>query len=388
MRYIVVLLFITGSYTLFAQQEEYSLPPYEISGYVKDVQTVFIPDATPEYWLTDNAIHNRLKFKYYPTNWLTIDAQARNRFMYGDFVKMVPNYAKMAQTGNYYANLDWIWLNDSSAAGMSELDRLNAQFMFGDWEITLGRQRVNWGINLVWNPNDIFNTFSYFDTEYEERPGTDAVSVKYYTSLTSSAQVIYKAGDSLQQMAMAGLYRFNKWEYDFQFLGGFMGNDYVLGAGYTGSIGGAAFRGEGTMFHPRKNLEDTSSVWVVSISGDYTFPNTLYLHGGVLFNSNGKSGKPGNMDLFSHQQLSPKTLSRGKFNVFGQLAYNITPLIKGNFTVIMNPDDLSSFISPSIDVSVSDNFSVSGFGQLFFGEKDTEFGKIGRVAYLRFKYSF
>jgi hypothetical protein len=57
----------------------------------------------------------------------------------------------------------------------------------GKWQFRVGRQRINWGVNLVWNPNDVFNSFSYFDFDYEERPGSDAVRVQYYTGTTSSA---------------------------------------------------------------------------------------------------------------------------------------------------------------------------------------------------------
>ncbi|WP_462280526.1 hypothetical protein [Salinivirga cyanobacteriivorans] len=382
----ILALFISG--LQLQAQDNYALPPYEFSGYVKDVQTVFVPEEMKENWLSDNAIHNRLKFTYYPTSWLTLDIQARNRFIYGDFVKLFPDYTQYALNQDYYADLDWVWFENESAVGISELDRLNAQLVKGKWELTLGRQRINWGMNLVWNPNDVFNTFSYFNFEYEERPGTDAARIKYYGSLTSSAELVYQAGDSIEKMAMAGLYRFNKWGYDFQFLGGFMGNDYLAGFGYSGHIGGAAFRGEMTWFQPRKSIGDTTGIVVASLSGDYTFENNLYLHGGFLFNSNGKSGKAGGIGIFTTGELSPKTLSRGKVNLFGQITYNITPLVKGGVSTIMNPQDLSAFVSPSIDVSISDNFQLSGIGQLFFGQNDTEFGKIGQIGYLRFKYSF
>lgn len=386
----IFIIFTIASLGTHAQ-DDYKLSPMEFSGYVKDVQTVFVPYGLDDFWFSDNAIHNRLKLRYYPTDWITLDIQARNRFIYGDFVKYFPDYAKYAQSQGYYADLDYVWLNDSSVVGLSEIDRLNAQFTKGDWEVTIGRQRINWGINLVWNPNDIFNTFSYFDFEYEERPGTDAIRLKYYTSLTGSAELVYKAGEEINEMAFAGLYRFNKWNYDFQFFGGFMGEDYVVGTGYTGSIKGAAFRGELTYFKPRQVFEYTENkegVLVLSISGDYTFENTLYMHCGVLYNSQGKSGKAGQIQLLSQRDLSPKMLSRGKFNLFGQTSFNITPLLTANLSAIMNPDDLSAFISPSMNISLSDNFALSIFGQFFTGSKGSEYGQIGQIAYLRFKYSF
>jgi hypothetical protein len=385
--YLIFAMLSLGAHA----QDDYKLSPLEFSGYIKDVQTVFVPYGMEENWLSDNSIHNRLSLKYYPTDWLTLNIQARNRLIYGDFVKYFPDYASNAQTKNYWMDLDYVWLNDSSVVGLSELDRMYAQFNKGDWEVTIGRQRINWGMNLVWNPNDIFNTFSYFDFEYEERPGTDAVRMKYYTSITGSAELVYKAGDELDEMACAGLYRFNKWSYDFQLLGGFMGKDYVIGTGYSGNIKGAAFRGELTYFKPRHihdNTIDEEGVVVSSISSDYTFGNTLYLHGGLLFNSSGKSGKPGQIQLLGENELSPKMLSRGKWNLFSQASINVTPLITASLSTIMNPDDMSVFISPSVTFSISDNFSFSAFGQFFSGSINSEYGQIGQIGYFRFKYSF
>ena len=48
------------------------------------------------------------------------------------------------------------------------LDRAWIDYTRGKLQLRLGRQRINWGTNLVWNPNDVFNTFSYFDFDYEE----------------------------------------------------------------------------------------------------------------------------------------------------------------------------------------------------------------------------
>jgi len=37
-------------------------------------------------------------------------------------------------------------------------------------DLRLGRQRINWGQTFVWNANDVFNSYSFFDFDYEERP--------------------------------------------------------------------------------------------------------------------------------------------------------------------------------------------------------------------------
>ena len=55
------------------------------------------------------------------------------------------------------------------------------------------RQRINWGQTLVWNPNDIFNAYSYFDFDYIERPGSDAIRLQYYPDYSSAIEMAVKA---------------------------------------------------------------------------------------------------------------------------------------------------------------------------------------------------
>ena len=105
------------------------------------------------------------------------------------------------------------------------LDRLYLDYVKGNLEVRLGRQRVNWGINTVWNPNDIFNAFTFTDFDYEERPGSDALRVKYYTGFASSIEIAVKAFDRKEDAVGGILWKFNKWNYDFQALVGIMQED-------------------------------------------------------------------------------------------------------------------------------------------------------------------
>ncbi|MCK7542259.1 MAG: hypothetical protein MZV63_70990 [Marinilabiliales bacterium] len=61
------------------------------------------------------------------------------------------------------------------------IDRASVDFTAGTLQVSAGRQRINWSQALVWNPNDIFNTYSSFDFDYMERPGSDAVRVDLLT---------------------------------------------------------------------------------------------------------------------------------------------------------------------------------------------------------------
>jgi len=369
----------------FMQESKVSL-----NGYVKELYMFYSPEftlpGTEVDYLWSNIIHNRLNFKWYATAKLTAVAEMRNRLMFGNLIKDFPSYKATVDVDNGLMDLSWISAQGDSWFVHSIIDRAYLDYSSGKWQVKVGRQRVNWGVNLVWNPNDIFNTFSYFDFDYEERPGTDAVRVQYYTGVTSSAELVYKPGRDIERSALAGMYRFSKWDYDFQFLGGQAGSDWVLGAGWSGDIRGAGFRGELTHFEPRNS--SSSQATVASVSADYTFSNSWYIHTSVLYNSAGKTGKAGGMNVLFNPELSAKQLSVARYSLFGQVSKPITPLFSGSFSGIVNPLDGSFYVGPAFTYSLLNNLELMLTGQLFFGDAGTEFGDIGRLAFGRLKWSF
>lgn len=387
MKKFIPLLFIFLSIQGFAQEKNWTL-----NGYVKDLQMYYSPKNGFEGMdinnLNTNIIHNRLNFKWYTNNKITMVAEMRNRLMFGNIIREFPDYKSTIDFDNGWLDLSWISVNANNWFIHSMIDRAYVDYSSGKWQIRIGRQRINWGINMVWNPNDVFNTFSYFDFDYEERPGTDAVKIQYYTGATSSAELVYKVGVDAHHMALAGLYRFAKWDYDFQFISGWVGDDYIVGGGWSGDIKGAGFRGEVTQFIPRSNVETPAEATVVSISTDYTFKNSLYVHAGGLYNSNGIKGKAGGMDILFNPDMSAKQLSFARFELFGQVSFPFTPLLNGSFSGIYNPGDHSYYFGPAFTYSLQDNLELMLTGQLFFGDEGTEFGDIGQLAFARIRWSF
>ncbi len=181
----------------------------------------------------------------------------RNIIDYGQMVTYINNlskispafsdYNKLVISDEGFMDLTWKWAEGQSYSLYSNIDRLNFDITHKNLQVTLGRQRINWGINMVWTPNDIFNTYNYFNFDYVERPGCDAVRVQYYTGMTSSAELAFKL-DKNDNITMAGLYKFNHWNYDWQVLGGVMKDDIVLGLGWSGQIESAGFNGENELF--------------------------------------------------------------------------------------------------------------------------------------------
>ena len=187
---------------------------------------------------------------------------------------------------NSYLDLNITWWQNRQSVMHSVFDRLWLQWESEKVRIRLGRQRINWGINSAFNPNDLFNQYNFFDFDYEERPGVDAALVQIYTSPYSSIEAAFAPGrDSIQQSVGAALFRLNKFGYDWQILAGYYLDDFAAGFGWAGNLGNAGFKGEATYFAPLNNYSVASLV--ISTAVDYSLRNGLYLMGGYIYNELG-----------------------------------------------------------------------------------------------------
>jgi len=385
---VIVLLGLSAN--IFGQDLEAS--KFDFKGYLKYLTSVNFQDVN-EDWMTDQLLHNRLEFRYYPSEKWTIDLEMRNRLFFGEQVEFLNSidtidYPGYIQDDGGFFNLSHNWAKGSSYILNTTIDRFFIDYASGNWQVRAGRHRINWGQNLVWNPNDVFNAYSYFDFDYEERPGTDAVRVQYFTGYTSAAEFVYQLGESVDDMSFMGLYKFSKWNYDIQFLGGVVKRDIVIGTGWSGDIKGGGFRGEFTYFHDKDSIGEANGQLVASISGDYTFPNSLYLHASVLYNSKGSTGDIGFFNPTIVRETSAKYLTLSRMNLFSQLSFQISPLWRGDIASIVNPYDGSFFVGPGAGYSLSDNMELLLFAQLFVGDKGTEYGGIGKLFYFRYKWAF
>lgn len=388
MKYILLFVAVLLLPALQNKVMSQELKKIEFNGHLQSLNTVWIQDASSE-WYMMGSIYNRLNFKWYMHDNWKFSASARNLATFGQLIyESYPLYTDLLLQDEGFIDMTGAIAKDSAYVIYTNIDRLNLQFNKGNLDVKVGRQRINWGINMVWNPNDIFNTFNFYDFNYVERPGCDAVRLQYYSGITSSVEAAVKV-DSDKKITAAAMYKFNQWNYDFQVLGGVMTDDVVIGAGWTGYIKNAGFTGEGSYFRDKNNFADTTGIFVFSAGANYTFRSSLYVHASMLYNSDGTTGNAGwGNSLFIVGDLSPKTFTLAKWSIMGQLSYTISPLIRGDISTIVNPNDGSFFIGPNIDFSLSDNISLLLMGQIFVGDEGTEFGDSGQLYYMRLKWSF
>jgi len=359
-----------------------------LNGYVKYLNHVtFNKFESP--WIIENNIHNRLNFSWYVNQNLTFTAQMRNRIVYGDYVKTIPDYADMIAADNGYLNFltNNLYSNNSVVINTS-FDRLFFEYNIENITATIGRQRINWGQSFVWNPNDIFNAYSFFDFDYEERPGSDAIRLQYYPTYTSTAEAAVKI-DKDNQLTAAAMYRFNAKGYDIQLLSGVLDStDFVLGGGWTGSIRNVGFTGELSYFHPQQNFPDSLGVMLTTVGFSYIFSNSLSINVEAIYNGYfSKLMLAGFTDLF-FVPMSVKTISFSEFTWFAQVSYPIHPLLNASVAAMYFPSlGNGYFVMPTFTYSAGQNTEVSILGQRFAGEFGSEAESLNML-FLRFRLSF
>jgi len=379
---LICISFLILSHSGIYGQEE--LKKISINGYLSSLQSVMF-DTLSGPFINDFLIHNRLNIKGYLNNNITAAIEFRNRLFTGDMTKTGAGYSEITGSDDGMIDMSWNIFNEESFFFNITIDRMWIDFNYEKFQARIGRQRINWGQTFVWNPNDIFNAYSFFDIDYIERPGSDAIRLQYYPTSSSVAEVAVKA-DRNNDITAAGLFRFSKWGYDIQFLAGYSNSsDIVAGAGWSGSIGSLSFRGEGTWFHPVRSFSDTSGTSIITAGIDKIFSNNSTLQFQLMYCNSPLDLK--NFTGLYMGNLSARELAFSEFSAFGQFSWAATPLLTLGLSAMWFPDLSGYFTGPSIDFSMAENVDFSLIWQHFRGEMSGIRSRINLV-FLRFKYSF
>jgi hypothetical protein len=360
-------------------------PKFTVNGYIKYLDEVSFAGSATQLETVD-LLHNRLNFRYQPDSSFNFRLEVRNRLYYGELVQNYTDFAALETSNTETIDLSKNWVNQNAVLFNSTIDRASAEYLNGKWDITLGRQRINWGISTVWTPNDIFNTFNYFDFDYEERPGTDAARVQYNFTPSSSLDMAYSPGSVPQENIEALMYHFNNWGYDFQAFSGVYHEDFTAGLGWAGNIAGAGFKGEASYFTPYQHFSDSSSI-AASLSFDYGFSNGIYVIVSGLYSSGGTDSIP-NIAQLTTEQLSAKNIFPFKYTGFAEISYSFTPILKASLGGMYSPSGNSIIILPTVTYSISDNWVLDLIGQSFFSEQGADYRPLGNGVYMRIKWGF
>tara|TARA_B100000427_G_C15497850_1_gene590602 strand:+ start:95 stop:1225 length:1131 start_codon:yes stop_codon:yes gene_type:complete len=350
-------------------------PSFSLNGYVK-----YLP-AYMDYSFfeseNNHLIHNRINFRGYFGDNLSIGLELRNRVFFND----IPSI----QGDDGLLNMSYFIVREDNFVFNSMIDRLWLKYQKDKIEISIGRQRVNWGVNTIWNNNDLFNAYNFIDFDYIERPGSDVVRFIYSGDNLSSFELVYMPNER-KGYALAGLYKLNSFGYDFQLLAANYFNDIVLGGGWAGNIKNAGFKGELSYFFDKENIENSLSF---SSSLDYSTKNGFYFLGSYLYNSNGMN-ESNFLSLININAnvLSPKNLMPSKHSYLLQVNKPISPPLNMSLNILYGKGIKLLYVSPSLSYDISSNLDAGVIVQYFYLDNFGDFKNLLKGYYLQLKYSF
>lgn len=387
--WLILLLFALFACPAVAQSDLFSFQGYlkNLAGWTDD--PAIAVGTTPGNF--QDIIHNRLNFRMYPSPAVVLACDVRTRFMYQENLNPYRNYDDQIRLSEDILNISHVLYEGRDAVLVTQIDRLYLDWTSGPIQITAGRQRIAWGTALVWNPTDIFNPYSILDFDYEERPGVDGIRAQYFTGSTSKIELAVAPGETERERRVAGLYGFNLWNYDFNVMGGMFEGGYCAGMSWAGQVAGGGFRGEARWTGNQEVADSpflpagTVSYLTASLSADYTFPNSIYLHAEVLFNGDGVTENAG---LRWPVALSRLQLSPSRWSLYGEVSGDISPLLRGSLFSLINPLDGSLIVVPSLTLSVATNWDLLAIGLFPSGDTLSEFGILTSSAFVRVKWSF
>lgn len=354
--------------------------PFIFKGYLKEMGQFILPKDPIPFQYT-NLVHNRLNLRYKPEGSFSGAVEIRNRYFLGDAVENDPNFSKNLMNPQDLVNMNVVWYQSHSAVLHTNVERLWAEYKFRKLSVRAGRQRINWGMANIWNPNDIFNSYNLLDFDYEERPGADAVKLQYQISDLSGVEAAIANGP-YGSATIAAKYNLNRDEYDWQFLAGTYARRFTAGLGWSGNLGKAGFRGESQMYFKRDSF-----VVNVSAEVDYITEKGWYFNAGFLFNQQGIYTDIDDWNDFKFSN-TPDNLMPTRWNILAGSSKAFTPLFTGTMTIIYAPGTNMLILFPSLSYNLMTNLDLDMFWQSFFAQTGHGFDGIVHLGYLRLKWSF
>jgi len=356
---LIIALLLCHS-LLFGQDEE-TEPKLSVNGYLGFNQMVLLDDV----WLTDNQFLNRLELEYTFSEKISAVVQGRNRLNYGDSYTLNPQSATQFEYDAGFFDLTANIADGKSYVLNTQCDRAYLKYSGDKFDAVIGRQRINWARSLVWNPNDIYSSYSFFDLSYPERAGTDAVLFTYYSGPMSQLDIVasVNADDSL---TLSGRYKFNVKNVDLQVIASYFNqSDLIAGAGFEGYVKDYSLRGEFSVISPIENSGNEPAAFVSSLAIDRMFSNQLSLQAEWLYNSFATPEELQSFEQFYATPFSVKSLSFDNHSFFLRANYPLTPLINGGISGMYYLKLGGLFVSPSLSVSMMQNLDFKISYQLF-----------------------
>ncbi|MDD5457444.1 MAG: hypothetical protein PHV30_10510 [Candidatus Margulisbacteria bacterium] len=278
----------------------------------------------------------------------------------------------------------YLYLND----GQQLNARLYLYRLYGTWQngphnLTLGIQRIPFGVGRLWNPTDRFNPVNALSIEKEERLGVFGLNYTYYSDNLSYLQLLTNLDNfgAIDKYGLRYKSHFSDIDAAFSYI---MSDSFNMnGLELEGNLlnTGMEVRSEIGYFNDYAN----NNLYVRGILGfDYGFPNMVSLAVEYYYNGSGAD----NILNYNSSTLTPDNPYLGRHYLGVMLSYMFDPLSTISTTGVLNILDSSFFTGLTLSRSLNDNLILNLGASLFNGSSGSEFSTYSGSYFLQIAMFF
>ena len=302
--------------------------------------------------------------------------------------------------------LSWQAFEDDDLSLQGRTDRLFIHASFGTTDIRLGRQAISFGHGMFFNPMDLVQPFSFATIDSEYKSGIDALRIDQYFGMSTQITGLVAYAGNWDKEGLIGVLNANTtvgWT-DLSLFAGMVRSDMVLGTGLATSIGAVGLYGDLTYTLP--DSEDEDAFVRTEVGAMWQPFERSTVSGEVYYQSVGVSDAEDYLEFASSERFARRELwLMGQTYASVSWMQELTSITGGSFATIVNLNDQSLMLMPSVSVSVSDEVSLVAGGYIGIGDEpdaisatelmlfvepglNSEFGMMGTTAFVQLKAYF
>jgi hypothetical protein len=377
----LTILFLFFSFDVLGVEllktDDFSL---SLKGYYKNLYFTSKRQATNTRFHADI---NRIRTEWDAVFWKVFSAKViwDNELIGGDYVNSEEFAGRQTQRSNPYLDLDYEIARRNNFFYGQSFYRAYTRLDPGPFILTVGRQKIDWGVMRLFSPVDLFTRLPIFEVEKEERIGATAANLMIPVGASLRINPVYAFHPDFDRSRIAGRITKTVGRFDLSLLGGKFLRDEIFGFDFSGDVKDAGVRGE--FIYDRA---DFGNDFVQLAAGvDYGFENTFYFAIEYFFNSQGTNNAA---TITPFPPTGTQIQSVHEHFIGLQLKYDLTPLWMVALENVVDVNGGSIFIYPETKYSVFEWMDLGAGAQIPVGKEGGEFTAVPNLFYFQTQLFF
>ncbi|MBN2380083.1 hypothetical protein JXM67_09815 [candidate division WOR-3 bacterium] len=246
--------------------------------------------------------------------------------------------------------------------------------------VRIGKQPLAWGTGYVWNPTEIIAPKLAYDPSYR-RDGEASLKIVYSWRQAGGIEAIGLLRGTPDSTMFVGRLKENLFGVDIAAIGAHLWDTTIIpGTTQRRTLLGGQLAGEivnvGFWAEAGYNLYEEDSLSYVEIAAgiDHTFTFRTHVMAEYLYYGRGFESADEYTFKAWIERAGALRKAMGRHLVYLGANQTIISFHSVGLSAIINPQDVSGMIIPSLNISLGDNIDASIFGFISFGSEGSEFG--------------